>query len=469
MKKIFALVILIMALALNNYTLKGQEVRYGVVHVENVDELVNAVNNGNPGDIIQISAGVYKLDENQQLRPKKGMIIKGSGMGMTTLSAVDKWNPGLEGLPAHEVDQTKVNKAPYLFRLENTSNVKILDMTLTAPKLHGAIFALNCHNLEFFKLKIHDFIWSSILTYDINGFKIHDCHFHDAGGHVKWMGAAVFSNRTVNGEYYNNKITTSPDNNNRFVGFKGRGSSHCRIHHNTVHQSFMGFAVEYMHADQHFMEIDHNNFNGTISIPGHNEEHTDLPGFYTFRIHHNYLSKSYAIEGARNYVFVENNYFDFPVENDGGRLYTEFRKKGIQEHVYIRNNQVRNPGRAIMWSTGAAYKNVQIINNHIKAKPTVTPRKEGLIHFVEDSDFKTIAIKNNIVECIDRPRPLLQNDETATAVIENNLLINVMDTTRYENGKNPAAQGLTNPLHFKCGYKGEYMVDGWNIIHFGVD
>jgi len=446
-----------------------QELYEEVVEVKTPEELVEAVNNGKPNDFIRILPGVYKMKKDQQLKPKQGMTITGSGLGMTTLTAADDWDPGLEGLPAHEVDETKVNTDPYLFKIENTSDVKILNMTMTAPKLHGAIYAFNCQNLEFFKMKFHHFRWSSIYSFDITHFKVHNCLFYDAGGRVRWMGAAIFSNRTTYGEFYNNKITSSPDNNNFFVGFKARGSSYCRIHHNTVHLSFRVFAFEYMHSDHHHIEIDHNNFNSTMSLPGHNEEKIDEPGFYTFWVHHNYLSNSYAIESARSYMKFESNYFDFPLEHDGGHLYTEYARKGTEEHVIMRNNQMRNPGRALIWSAGGAYKNYRFENNHVKAHKTLTPRTEGLIHFVGRSDFETISIRDNIIECIGLARPMLDNDTITQVQFENNLLINISDTDKFENKQTTATQGLINPLRFKCGYKKEYVVDGWDIVHRGPE
>lgn len=66
-----------------------------------------------------------------------------------------------------------------------------------------------------------------------------------------------------------------------------------------------------------------------------------------------------------------------------------------------------------------------------------------------------------MIECQGLSRPLLRNDESYGAVIENNTLVNVSDTDRYENPKTDAGCGLESPLKFECGVHGEVNVNGW--------
>ncbi|NJO68874.1 MAG: hypothetical protein HC830_05940 [Bacteroidetes bacterium] len=193
------------------------------MEVRTVQELVDAVNAGKPGDLILISSGIYQLDSTQQLTPKSGMTIQGSGIGKTIITAVDSWTPGLKGLPANELHVNLVNQQPYLFKLDSIKDFTISDMTITAPKLHGGIFANKCNNLTIFNIKFVDFRWSSIYTFDIRQFLVHDCIFEDAGGKVKWLGAGIFNNRTVHGNFYNCKMYSTLERKNAFVGFKGMG------------------------------------------------------------------------------------------------------------------------------------------------------------------------------------------------------------------------------------------------------
>jgi len=48
------------------------------VQVKTLQELVDAINGGKPGDLIFISPGEYELDSTQQLTPKSGMTIQGA-------------------------------------------------------------------------------------------------------------------------------------------------------------------------------------------------------------------------------------------------------------------------------------------------------------------------------------------------------------------------------------------------------
>jgi hypothetical protein len=65
-----------------------------------------------------------------------------------------------------------------------------------------------------------------------------------------------------------------------------------------------------------------------------------------------------------------------------------------------------------------------------------------LFGFNAKSDFSTISIRHNIIECIGQPRPLLRAKESYAAIVENNRLTNVSDTDRYSNARSDASQGL---------------------------
>ena len=79
------------------------------------------------------------------------------------------------------------------------------------------------------------------------------------------------------------------------------------------------------------------------------------------------------------------------------------------------------------------------------------------------SDFATFVLRDNIVECMGTPRPLLRNEGMEKAKIANNKLVNVSDTARYENPAENRKPGLEEPLQFRCGVNGEMQVDGWDF------
>ncbi len=416
--------------------------------ITDVQKLVDAVNNGSPGDTVNVGPGTFKLTV--PLVPKPKMVIKGAGAGKTVITAADSWKPGIAGLPK------KDNPKAYLFSFQRkTPGVKICNMTLTGPNLHGAIYCDNCDGLELCHLRIENFRWSSILTYRMNTFRVHDNEFIDAGGKIKWNGGALRMHYTRDSEFWNNRITKTKNHPNNFFGFVGRQGRNCRFHHNTVEVSF---SLEFAFYNSHNIEIDHNYFSGVISIPKFGGGSVPKDG-YTFWIHHNWFKNSYAIEYARNAAKIDHNLFDFSTKNDKGNLITNHGKKECPGPTDFHNNLILNPGRGIFWSKGV-YNNFRFYNNHVKAN-TLT-RKDGLFGFPKKTDFKTILIRDNIIECTKKnPRPLMRNKESYTAKVENNHLLNVSDSDSYSNKDAERPVGLLKPLRFKCGVNEEFVVKGW--------
>lgn len=65
--------------------------------VGSVAELIAAVNDGAPGDIVLIGPGVFELTA--ALRPKSGMQIRGAGMGVTIVRNAAAWAPAASIAP----------------------------------------------------------------------------------------------------------------------------------------------------------------------------------------------------------------------------------------------------------------------------------------------------------------------------------------------------------------------------------
>ena len=114
----------------------------------------------------------------------------------------------------------------------------------------------------------------------------------------------------------------------------------------------------------------------------------------------------------------------------------------------------------MIW-TNEPYSDLTIRNNHVIARTTATPRKEGFFGFHPECDFGTIQIVDNIIEYRREGRPLLRNDESSAATIRNNTLVNVSDTIGYSNPQTGAPAGLRAPLLFRCGVHGGLTVEGW--------
>lgn len=112
------------------------------------------------------------------------------------------------------------------------------------------------------------------------------------------------------------------------------------------------------------------------------------------------------------------------------------------------------------------FDHLTVRNNHIVTRTTATPRKEGLFGLNEKTDFSTVQISDNIIECIGQQRPLLRRDAQYTAKIYNNHLTNISDAEKLDNPKTDSIAGLEAPLKFKCGVKGEMLVDGWEAVAY---
>ncbi len=121
---------------------------------------------------------------------------------------------------------------------------------------------------------------------------------------------------------------------------------------------------------------------------------------------------------------------------------------------------MNNPGRGVIW-INEVFDNLEVRNNHIITRTTKTPRKDGLFGFNAASDFKTISIRDNVIECQGEPRPLLRAKESYGANISNNVLTNVADAARLQNARTEKPAGLEAPLKFECGVNGEVTIDGF--------
>lgn len=436
--------------------------------VSSVESLVKAVAEAKRGAVIELAGGTFKLT--QPLDLKSGITLQGAGVGKTIVTHAESWEANPDTLPDSETDHGKFDRTGYLIRCTNDEkDIRVARMTLTGPRMHGAIFGMANEGLHFHDLLIQDFMYCGIRTYAMQKTKIHDCTFVDAG--QRWdkgkpgvnggiTGGAIFAIWFKDTEIWNNRfLVTKKAPNEHFYGVKGREARRVHIHHNTIEA---GFSIELPFEGDQDVEIDHNILHSAISIPKHAGGPVP-PSGRTFHIHHNYFLDSYSIEFVRNGVEISHNLFDFSLTKDGGNLVSAFGNVAAQGPASFHNNLVSNPGRGVMWMN-EPYANLEVRNNHIIARTTTTPRKDGLFGFNDQSEFKTLKFTGNIIECVGTGRPLFRNDISGTARVENNQLINVTDTTRYANPQTGKRVGLEAPLKFQCGVNGEWTVDGWKRI-----
>ncbi len=433
--------------------------------VRGTAELVAAVREASEGATIEIAAGTYQLDATLEL--KAGMTLKGAGIDKTIITHSATWKQSTQSLPDPEMKLEGLDTDAYLIRIErDTSSVTISDMTLLAPVLHGGIFAWFHKNLHVDHVRFKDMLWSGIRTFGMQQAQIHDCEFIDAGG--RWdngqpglqggnTGGGIFAVWMSDSEIFDNRfVRTQTGPADEFYGIKVRQGVRCHVHHNTIETNF---SMEFPFENDEDNEIDHNVCFGTISIPKYAGGAVPKSG-RTFHIHHNWMKESYSIEFARNGVEIDHNLFDFVPEQDHGNLISGFGDAAAPGPLSFHNNLVSNPGRGLIW-INEVFNNIVVRNNHIIARTTVTPRNDGLFGFNGGSDFTTVFIRDNLIECIGQARPLLRSPESYSATIENNILINVADTNELKKAKADRLIGLEKPLQFRCGVRGEFTVDGW--------
>lgn len=436
-----------------------------VQEVASTSDLLAAVRDGAEGAVIRIAPGTFELEAPLELKSR--MTLKGAGMDKTILTHVASWKPSTATLPDPEMTTKGMDTQAYLIRMkEKAAGVEISDLTIRAPQLHGAIYGWENADARLHHLRIQDTLSSGIRTFSLKGAKIHDCEFIDAGG--RWergqpglkggiTGGAIFSIWMADTEIFNNRfVRTQMGKADEFYGIKGRQGKRVRIHHNTIE---VNFSIEFPFENDEDVEIDHNVLHGTVSIPKHGGGPVPKSG-KTFHIHHNWFRDTYSIEFVRNGVEIDHNLFDFDVQKDHGNLVSGFGKATAPGPAKFHNNLVGNPGRGVIW-INEIFNQLEIRNNHVKTRTTATPRKEGLFGLNGGSDFRTIVIRDNVIECEGQSRPLLRNKESLGAVIENNALTNVSDTDAYANPKADRPVGLQAPLKFECGMNGEVAVDGW--------
>jgi len=434
--------------------------------VTTTEALVAAVNGGASGETIEIGPGTFELSA--PLEPKPGMTISGAGKDKTILTGAANWKPSTKSLPDPEMKIQGLDTQAYLVRLpDKAANVTLAGMTLRGPSLHGAIYGYGPTDLHLHDLRIEDTLWCGIRTFSMQRARIHDCEFIDAGGRWKRggepgidggiTGGAIFAIWMKDSEIAHNRFTrTQTSKADEFYGIKCRQGKRSRIHHNTIE---VNFSIELPFENDEDVEIDHNICHGTISIPKHAGGPVPESG-RTFHIHHNVFRDSYSIEFVRNGVEIDHNLFDFDVQKDHGNLISGFGKAPAKGPASFHDNLVSNPGRGVIW-INEPYSNLAIHNNHITTRTTATPRSEGLFGFHRECDFDTIAIRDNIIECIGQPRPLLRSKESYASTIQNNKLTNVSDIAQLDNPQTDAQPGLSTPLKFDCGVHGELVVDGW--------
>lgn len=152
----------------------------GYSAIATVAELVEALASTQDGVELQLAAGTFLLSEPLTIPP--GITLRGAGIGKTILTNAPHWQANCSTLPDPEINHKKFDKTGYLLRLQDkASGITVSDLTLTGPRLHGALYGWGNAGLHLHHLHFEDFLSSGIRTYSTTGALIEHCVFVDTG------------------------------------------------------------------------------------------------------------------------------------------------------------------------------------------------------------------------------------------------------------------------------------------------
>ncbi len=227
-------------------------------------------------------------------------------------------------------------------------------------RITGAVFIRDGTNIKLQSLNVHDFRWNGLRVTFSKDVEILNCTMTDASTEriPGREGGLVRTRWLKNSRIHHNFIIARQTIG---YGYKGGGHENVRFDHNFVDTRY--FAYESPFENEFGVEIDHNYLTACISIPKFKQADPAKKGCdYSYRIHHNYLTDSYTIEGPRGYLEFDHNWVH--VEKPGGRIYSHH---GAESHGPIRlhHNVIENVDRSVVWMNEGLIQDMQVYHNTI--------------------------------------------------------------------------------------------------------
>ena len=354
-------------------------------------------------------------------RPKSGTTIVGRkpyGKDRTRIIASKDWK--LSNSPR------EAREGEYLIAFTKMKDVKIKSLALVSDSSHritGAIRCFRSENVNLRELVIEEFRWAGIHAEICTKLTVTQCKLTNASvERDRYWSGLIRSRYLSDSEISHNRITSTIGGG---YGYKGGGHTGARFHHNYVDVKG-GFSFESAHENEYGMEIDHNYLTGCLSIPkgGQSADPSKRGYKHTFRIHHNYLTDSYTIEGPRNHLEVDHNWIH--VEKTNGRIYTHHG--GINRGpIQIHHNVIENVDRALIWMNRGLAEKIYVYNNTIFCADA-GKRTGALLSAYSAERLNDWVFKNNVVVAAwSQSRKLMQDkrDVLKKIIATNNVLINV--------------------------------------------
>ncbi|MEM6713600.1 MAG: Ig-like domain-containing protein [Cyanobacteria bacterium P01_C01_bin.147] len=373
---------------------------------------------------IQLSSGTFIATETAM--PNSGVTIVGNGSdgeNATRIIASSDW----------ELSSDPRNKAAglseYLIAIQNGENITIQDIALASTPEHrisGAVYVIASDNITIRDTKIRDFRWAGLHLELSDNLSIRNNYIENASTEKFNINNGLIRTRFIKDSdfQYNTVVSTEGQG----YGYKGGGHENVRITHNIFNLD-RGFAIESAHDNEFGVEIAYNYANQTISIPkGVQSAAPANRGYdYTFWVHHNLLTDSYAIEGPRNHLRLSHNYIR--IDDTGGNVYTQHGGNN-NGPVWIHNNVVENVDRGLVWMNQGLAENIYVYNNTVTLADAgnragailSAPNRDGL-----NQSLNNWVVQNNIFIAPDsQPRQLYPDNGVSSKITAtNNILTNV--------------------------------------------
>ena len=428
---------------------------------------------------IQLGAGTFVLSQAAPL--KSGWTLNGQGhTGSTTTTLINSVSFSADGATCLPSSQEKQDYPleNYLLGGNGLENLTISNLVLTSRTdqlLDGAIMMKYARNLELFNLSVREFPWNGIYLREGKQVRVHHSYFEDASYArlCNTWGGALRTRYMKDFELDHCEFTTTRGG---AYGYKASGHENARIHDNIFHNNTsLGpndgrpFDLESAHEFEWGLEIYNNVFNGMVSVPrAGGQAHPSDRGAYTYtvRIHDNVFYGSGGVEGPRNYLEIDHNYFANKWGNNG-RVY-EIHGGANAGPTTIHHN-VAECSMGFVFKKNELNQNISILNNTVYLVNST--RNNFPTSFLEvGGPVSNWQVKNNVVFTLDNPNSGTAFSRgslpSAGMSLSHNVAWNVPGT--------PAGVTLTNPELALGGQKpaayyapsgaGSYVVDrGTNV------
>jgi len=373
---------------------------------------------------IQLSSGTFIATETATLQ--SGVTVVGGGRDGETATQIVA-SPDWELSPDPRDETAALNE--YLIVIQNGQNITIQDLALTSTPEHritGAVYVSGSDNITVQNTTVRDFRWAGLHFELSDNLTVYNNYIENASTERFGFSNGLIRTRFIKDSdfQYNTVVSTE----GRGYGYKGGGHENVRITHNIFNLD-RGFAIESAHDNEFGVEIAYNYANQTISIPkGVQSADPANRGYdYTFWVHHNLLTDSYAIEGPRNHLRLSHNHIR--IDDTGGNVYTQHGGDN-NGPVWIHNNVVENVDRGLVWMNQGLAENIYIYNNTVtladagdRAGPILSaPNRDGL-----NANLNNWVAQNNLfIAPESQPRELYPDNGVGSKITAtNNILLNV--------------------------------------------